>query len=144
VALYFAYGSNMLTRRLRERAPSARVVGPAVLRDHELHIHKKARDGSAKCNVVPHPGAVVHGVLFELDDDDWAALDRAESRGAGYERVAIDLDGRIADLYVAQPGYIDEALLPFSWYLDFVVAGAREHGLPEEYVARIERHRAVS
>jgi len=142
--LYFAYGSNMLTSRLRERAPSARVVGRADLLDHELRVHKRARDGSAKCNVVPCRGAVVHGVLFALDDDeDWVTLDRAEGCGAGYERATLVIAGQSAQLYIAQSEYIDESLLPFTWYLDLVVGGAREHGLPPDYIARLEGHAAT-
>lgn len=133
----------MRTSRLRERAPSARIVGPAQLLDYELRIHKRARDGSAKCNVVGSPGGVVHGVLFEIDESDWDALDRAESRGAGYERVQRIFAGRTADLYIAPAGYIDESLLPYTWYLEHVVAGAREHGLPEEYIARLAGHVAI-
>ena len=37
----------------------------------------------------------------------------------------------------ADPRYIDDRLLPYRWYLAFVVAGAREHGLPESYVRTI-------
>lgn len=49
----FAYDSNMLSARLRERAPSARALGVAVLRVHELKWHKVAKDGSGKCDLVP-------------------------------------------------------------------------------------------
>jgi hypothetical protein len=37
-------------------------------------------------------------------------------------------------LYVADADSIDDALRPYSWYKRFVVDGARQHGLPEEYV----------
>ena len=50
---YFAYGSNLLTCRLRQRTPSARVVDRAILRQHELRWHKAATDGSGKCDAVP-------------------------------------------------------------------------------------------
>jgi gamma-glutamylcyclotransferase len=44
----FAYGSNMLTRRLRERAPSARTVGTGVLHGHTLRWHKVGQDSSGQ------------------------------------------------------------------------------------------------
>ena len=145
--LYFAYGSNMCTARLRSRAPSATVVGPARLLGHVLRFHKRARDGSAKCDAAPGDGAV-HGILFALDADDWAGLDRAEGRGVGYERVAVEVetsDGSVlaAQAYRAQDDYIDAALLPYTWYRDLVAAGAREHDLPRAWIEGIERQPAV-
>ena len=39
---------------------------------------------------------------------------------------------------------IDEALKPYSWYKDHVLAGSQEHGLPPDYVAEfIEAVEAV-
>jgi hypothetical protein len=37
--------------------------------------------------------------------------------------------------YLAISDYIDDSLKPYGWYKDFVLAGAREHGLPPEYIA---------
>jgi len=145
--LYFAYGSNLLSARLRARAPSARAVGVAALPRRELRFHKRSRDGSAKCDAVPtgRAGDAVHGAVFELDESDWPALDRAEGRGAGYERSALEIEwqGAPVEAYLAQAGFIEPALLPYSWYVELVVAGARQHGLPAEYVARLERQASM-
>lgn len=147
---YFAYGSNMSTARLRKRAPSARLIGRATLRAHALRFHKRGRDGSAKCDAVAtrDDGDAVHGVLFEIDEaSDWEALDRAEG---GYRRAIVEVDAAFpfttkdtkvrATAYLALPASIDDELLPDAWYRDLVVAGAREHDLPEDYIARIEDH----
>ena len=66
--LNFAYGSNMLLARIRERVPSARPLGVAVLRGHRLFWHKAGRDGSGKCDVVESndTDAAVFGVLYEI------------------------------------------------------------------------------
>jgi len=37
----FAYGSNMNWNQMRERCPSSRFVGIAVLRDHKLAVMRK-------------------------------------------------------------------------------------------------------
>jgi hypothetical protein len=151
--LYLAYGSNMLTARLRARAPSARVVGRAILPARALRFHKRARDGSAKCDAV-FTGAeddAVHGVLFDLEDGDWLGLDRAEGRGAGYERITVEVvpaapaaaAPRAAETFLAQESHIDADLRPYTWYRDLVVAGAREHGLPREYIACVAAVSAV-
>lgn len=59
--LNFAYGSNMLTARLRERVSSARPVGTACLPGFSLRWHKVSVDRSGKCDVVEDatPGACV-------------------------------------------------------------------------------------
>jgi hypothetical protein len=41
-------------------------------------------------------------------------------------------------MYVADQTAIDDRLAPYTWYKDFVLHGAREHGLPAAYIAGIE------
>lgn len=137
--LYFAYGSNLHPGRLAARAPSAALVGTAWLADHGLRFHKRSRDGSAKCDVVPAPGETVHGALYRLAPGDWAALDAAEE---GYDRHAVAVrSGRdvvSAVTYRAAATHVVAALLPYAWYRALVAAGARHHGFPASYVASIE------
>ncbi|MFB6099011.1 MAG: gamma-glutamylcyclotransferase family protein, partial [Salinibacter sp.] len=118
--LYFAYGSNMLTERLRARVPSAEPVATAKLPGRTLRFHKRSQDGSGKCTLVESPEAseAVYGVLFEFDLDDLPALDEAEHRGRGYERCRIhpqtEMETVEAFAYLAQPAYVDDALLPYD------------------------------
>ncbi|MDQ2928209.1 MAG: gamma-glutamylcyclotransferase, partial [Pseudomonadota bacterium] len=65
----FAYGSNMCSRRLRERTPSARALGVGRLPGHKLAWHMAGGDGSAKCDIVEtgREEDVVWGVLYEID-----------------------------------------------------------------------------
>lgn len=138
--LYFAYGSNLHPERLRQRTPSARVVGPAVLPGHQLRFHKLGRDGSAKCDArrTDDPRHAVHGVVYHIEERHRAELDRAESRGVGYDARLVGLRtdrGRLhAWSYHARDAAIATGLSPFDWYLDYVVAGARHHGLPRSYI----------
>ena len=146
LARVFAYGSNLLTPRLRERTPSARTVTLARLEGHELRFHKRgSRDRSGKADAYRTGRARtwVRGVVWEISAAELPALDRAEGRGAGYERVevAVQADGGAVEafVYLAQTEAIDDRLRPFTWYRDLVVAGAREHGFPADYVEAIER-----
>jgi gamma-glutamylcyclotransferase len=50
--LYFAYGSNMLTERLKARVPSTRPISPAILSDYDLRFHKRSTDKSGKCDII--------------------------------------------------------------------------------------------
>ncbi len=51
---HFAYGSNMLTRRLTDssRAPSAVACGVATALGFVVRFHKVGADGSGKCTLV--------------------------------------------------------------------------------------------
>jgi hypothetical protein len=139
--VYFAYGSNMLTARLRERMPSCRPIGIATLPGYALRFHKRSKDKSGKCNAfATGDDSVVIGVQFSFDPADRAGLDAAEGVGSGYEHeivTVVNEQGRRRKVltYIATSDYIDDNLKPYSWYRDFVLAGAREHGLPSEHVA---------
>ena len=137
---YFAYGSNMLTRRLTaaDRAPSARPIGIGYVEGRRLTFDKASEDGSGKCDAeaTGKPSDRVYGVVFEIDVTDKAALDKVESLGEGYaeERLEVVTDaGHIhIHTYIAikkKPG-----LRPYHWYKAITVAGALEHGLPKDYV----------
>lgn len=140
--LNFAYGSNMSAARLRARVPSARVIGRGLLHGHRLVWHKISKDGSGKCDVVASdaPGAVVHGVVYRIDQVEKATLDRAEGLGRGYaeRQVTVQVgDERIvATMYYAT--HTDPSLRPYSWYHAHVLTGAYEHELPSEYIAELE------
>ncbi len=142
--LYFAYGSNMGQRRMLARIPRASFQGIATLPYHELRFHKISLiDGSGKCDAY-RTGLEedrVFGVLYRIRTDDLPALDRFEGQGLGYDReevsVLLESGEQVRALsYFATR--INPALQPMDWYHEHVLHGAREAGLPEDYLARIE------
>jgi hypothetical protein len=147
--LYFAYGSNMCTGRLRRRLPSAAAPVVARLSGYTFHFHKRSDDGSGKGNAVETGNDVdaVCGALFRIDPRQKGDLDAAEGVGHGYvEMPAVvrdDGNRHEAFMYVANENSIDNTLSPYSWYKRFVVEGARQHNLPADYIARIEAIRAI-
>jgi gamma-glutamylcyclotransferase (GGCT)/AIG2-like uncharacterized protein YtfP len=138
----FAYGSNMRTARLKARTPSATPLGIGHLKGHALKWHKAGRDGSGKCDVehTGHDGHVVWGVLYTLARAEKPALDTAEGLGLGYtEKCAGIITGdRTIEAWLYVATAIDPSLTPYDWYKAFVLAGAREHGLPQDYVAALD------
>src|SRR2546427_4136881 len=143
--LYFAYGSNMCTGRLRGRVSTANSVCIARLPNHTLRFHKRSSDGSGKADAsyTGNANDGVWGVVFEIEDRQKPRLDRAEGLSQGYDEAEImvlDVEGveHRVSAYLAQASHVDATLLPFSWYKRFVVNGARQHGLPADYVAQIE------
>lgn len=138
--LYFAYGSNMLGRRMLLRTPSARRLAVATLSDHALRWHKVSKDGSGKCDIEAAPGAVVYGVLYEIEAADKAALDAAEGLSIGYREVSLEVqtaDG-LRQALSYQATNIDRFTTPYSWYKTLVVAGAKEQQLPPAYLQALE------
>lgn len=140
--LYFAYGSNMSSPRLRARVPSAQPLGVASTRGRQLVFRKIGRDGSAKCDIAAADERThgVYGVVFRIDPAHRPALDAAEGVGQGYEPIDLDLvseSGRHISAFAYQATQVDEKLKPYAWYVQHVVRGAIEHGLPPDYIALI-------
>ncbi len=139
--LYFAYGSNLYSPRLRFRVPGCLALCVATLSEYQLRFHKIGADGTAKCDAfrTGRREDVVMGVVYEIPRLEKALLDRHEGLGRGYGDAEVELataeNGAInAFTYVALQEAIDPTLRPYGWYKDFVLSGADEHGLPEDYV----------
>ncbi|MGI9235680.1 MAG: gamma-glutamylcyclotransferase family protein [Woeseiaceae bacterium] len=134
---YVAYGSNLHPLRLRERISSARLVTTSFLHNWSLHFHKRSNDGSGKCNILSG-GSGVHVAIFEISLEDKLALDKIEGLGSGYSNILLNLP-EIGDCvsYIAEESYIDDSLVPYDWYKELVLIGARTHGFPADYLNRI-------
>ncbi len=101
---------------------------------------KRGRDGSAKANLRREAGGRVWGALYALASADWARLDPFER---GYARIRIDVFLEGAEAAIAAETYRSEDRIadprPLASYLALVVAGARERGLPREYLDALAR-----
>jgi hypothetical protein len=53
--------------------------------------------------------------------------------------TVINRDGQRFEAFTYYATSIDETLQPFSWYLNHVLIGARESGMPAGYLERIAR-----
>ena len=110
---------------------------------HTIHFHGIH---SARMDGVPGtgPGMIDPGdsFVYEFDAAEKRKLDALEGLDKGYNEhfVAVPLNGKTyqAYVYVAASTHIDGSLVPYNWYKELVLLGARYHGLPDEYVAKIE------
>lgn len=135
---YLAYGSNLHPLRLRERVPSAALLGVVNLSGQRVVFRKISPDGSSKCDLVDAGRrALAFGALYTLDASDLPALDAVEGVGSGYDRMPFSLCFRGRALrpftYRASATHIHPRLRPFAWYRDLVTEGARYLGLPDRY-----------
>jgi gamma-glutamylcyclotransferase (GGCT)/AIG2-like uncharacterized protein YtfP len=145
---YFAYGSNMSLKRIRQRAPSAIALGTFSLGKHELTFNKHGRDNSGKCDAcyTGHISNTVMGVLYQIESSEKAMLDSAEGLGCGYDEKEVTVSGGKGNLEQAFIYYatnINDSQHPFTWYKEHVLVGAREANLPKDYIAGIEAIHAV-
>ena len=139
-----AYGSNLHPFRLVQRVGSAKPIGVVPMPGKRIEFHKRSQDGSGKCHFYEPGGAhdIMYGVVYEFDSAEKGKLDALEGLGKGYNEqlVAFSLNGvtHQAYVYVAASTHIDASLVPYDWYKEMVLLGARYHGLPPEYIAQIE------
>ena len=133
----------MSTPRLTDRVPSVRAVTIAQLHKHKLKFHKKSNDGSAKCDAEYTNNAedVMYGVVFQISASEKPELDIKEGLRKGYEEKIVSViaqNGETLDAVTYYATNIDPSLNPYDWYKEHVIRGAREHGLPPEYIATID------
>lgn len=145
--LLFAYGSNMCGGKLALAAKGASFVDIAILVRHALRFHKKSDDKSGKADAyfTNDPADVVWGVIFDVPEASWSKL--VESEG-GYREIEVEVATPAAGTvpcktFVAKPERIESGRPPYHWYKRYVVEGARAHGLPPEYVARLEALQSI-
>jgi hypothetical protein len=145
----FAYGSNMCRGRLLDYKVHPEGPGrPAALRHYVLRLNKEGRRNghrSGKGNVEACAGETVWGVLYTIPDHELPLLDKGE--GKGYQRVRVRVESAAgpvdAWLHVARQPSSDPSLRPYTWYKRFIVEGARSHGLPAEYIAKLDAMEAI-
>ena len=78
----------MSSARLRSRVGEIGIVGVVRLDAYRHVFSNLGRDGTAKGNIEPWGGEVVHGALYRLTDTQLGTLDRLEGGYyvAHYER----------------------------------------------------------
>ncbi|KAK3927296.1 Gamma-glutamylcyclotransferase [Frankliniella fusca] len=155
--LYFAYGSNLLARRLHLMNPTAKRYGIGELKDYRLDFSTPAstRWGGAPATVVPDPGESVWGAVWSLDLEDRDHLDEQESVHSGLYVVfnaTVHTPGpgaggalqcrcyymRVEPPRLAPGEPRPAERQPSLVYKQVLLHGARESGLPAEYIARLE------
>ena len=140
--LYAAYGSNLHPVRLSLRLPGAIYKGTAAIPGRRLRFHKRSVDKSGKCNIATGDGTI-HVAVYKLTEAEKSRL--AEIEGTGYTIETLDVPGfGECFTYVAALSYIDERLLPYSWYRELVLVGCEALSLPAEYIARIQDIPAIN
>ena len=143
---YFAYGSNLnlddlhrYCERVGRGQASFRRLACAYLPDRELVFHYRSPTrGGGALDTRPRRGSVVEGVLFEVNEAGWEALDQKEGVASGrYRRIEVVVltkDGREspATTYEVCEAFRQGFVEPRGDYVAIVARGLDSHGLSDE------------
>jgi gamma-glutamylcyclotransferase (GGCT)/AIG2-like uncharacterized protein YtfP len=126
---YFAYGANVNKRGMARRCPAAKVIGLATLDGYQLCFRQFA-------DLLPMPGGVVRGVLWDVTAACLRALDRYE--GPEYKQVTMDVvhEGQSFSAIVYVMTEAKPIAPPNMDYYREVAAGYRDFGLDEALLRR--------
>lgn len=142
---YFAYGSNLWIDQKEQRTSAIRTgaVRPRIARlaDHRLAFNKRGNNGQLYANVMPCPGEEVIGVVYRCS---LSTLETMSEYEGGYDPATVTVileDGRSIEAitYVAQNRNILDDGQPSDEYLNRILTGANQHGLPHDYIEKIRQ-----
>ncbi|XP_030567926.1 gamma-glutamylcyclotransferase-like [Drosophila novamexicana] len=153
---YFAFGSNMLAQRIHIQNPTAEIVGPVTLENYRLDFATLPFDrwDGAVATIVPTEGSILWGTLWEIDVINLADIDNQEGVHLQLYRpitVHVKLHGNDTDteiparayvlvhqpennVHAFAPNMVPEDRQPSKTYLQVLVKGAIESGIPESYI----------
>lgn len=135
--LYFAYGSNMKHRQMKQRCPSSRFI-KRVYREGYRFVY----DGYSStwkgpvANIVKSQNSIVWGGLFEINEDNLAALDCYEGYPKSYDREIAKVKDDKGTIYDAI-NYLrkgEKVGAPHTAYQKRVIQGAKDCELPKDYI----------
>jgi gamma-glutamylcyclotransferase len=140
--LYFAYASNMHRAQMQRWCPASRFLQAAVLLGFRfVYDGLSVTWDGAVGNIVAAENEKVWGAVYEITGRDRLTLDSFEGYPRSYDRKDVDVMGRNGTAYRAMTYFRTGRSLgkPHPDYERIVIDGAKECGLPDEYVDRALR-----
>jgi gamma-glutamylcyclotransferase (GGCT)/AIG2-like uncharacterized protein YtfP len=133
---YFAYGSNMDEKQMMQRCKNAEFVDSARLLGHKFIINSRG-----VATIVSKSDSEVYGILWRITKQDEEKLDRCEGIEHNVyrkEKVSVTTyKGKHVEVMV----YIATNSTPGSPrhdYMERIVAAARLHNFPDNYIKELE------
>ncbi|KAF9014082.1 Butirosin biosynthesis, BtrG-like protein [Cyathus striatus] len=142
--IYFGYGSNIWLDQMNRRCPESKFIGIAVLQDWKWIIN-----GRGYANIIPTPGDIVYGSVYELSPSDESSLDRYEGVPKYYGKQTLSVnftsttgEEKVVDTLV----YVDEHDVvpgePKAEYIDrmnWAIVDGVKCGIPRAYIQKYIR-----
>jgi cation transport regulator ChaC len=151
---YFAYGSNLLDDEIKRTTETAEPVGVAYLPGYRVKFTKHSESrGCDAASIAKDAGSIVWGFVYRVNEDDQEALKKRELGYREDQDLIALLVPDVSEISEADPipvfTFIGEntcldACGPSREYLDLVIRGAEERGLPADYIASLATESDVS
>lgn len=122
---YFAYGMNTNLTEMSRRCPGAVCLGPAWVNDYQLVFRYYA-------DIEPAVDTYCDGVLWEITEDNLAALDALEGYPYHYTRFSVLVHTERGSDTALVYQMIDQSFeqIPSNQYFDTVSQGYQQNGVP--------------
>jgi len=138
--LYFAYGSNMDEKQMKEREVFFHSKYRAALSDYQFVFNKPSTiDQSGKANIILKNGSTVYGIAYEIDTNDLNVLKAFE---AGYiiecfNVILLDQKRKVwCKAFTYKKNRI--AMKPTAEYYNKIITALTDNDFPSEYILEIE------
>ncbi len=135
--LYFAFASNLSRSQMNRWCPASRFLGTAVLAGFRFVYDgfSVTWDGAVG-NIVKSEAESVWGALYEITERDLRTLDAFEGYPRSYDHREVEVKdregkSRRAITYLRTGRALGP---PHPDYERIVIDGAKECGLPDEYI----------
>ncbi|WP_303851314.1 gamma-glutamylcyclotransferase family protein [Seleniivibrio woodruffii] len=144
--LYFAYGADMLDKFIKTRCFAPEFVAAAKLTGFRLAFfgYSHIWDGAQE-TLVPDAKEEVWGAVYRMSSYDGQEMDAYQDvrlDGAGqyfhYPVVVTDAAGNEYYPLMYRKNILGVEMLASKPYMDIMIAGAAEKGLPENYIERLK------
>ncbi len=147
---YLAYGSNLNMEQMKNRCPTAKAVGTAVLQNHSLTF--RGSGSGYYLSIDPKIGGKVPVGVWEVTAADEAALDHYEGYPRFYSKDELTVDvtplkggtARTVKAFMYFMNEDSEIGLPSEFYLKTCLQGYKDFGFDKRTLMRtLERVRRV-
>jgi gamma-glutamylcyclotransferase (GGCT)/AIG2-like uncharacterized protein YtfP len=138
--MYFAYGSNINMKQMKQRCPSAKLYSKAILQGYQIIFPIFSKKwGGGVAGICLKKGRQVEGVVYKMSKEDLKKLDRFEGVDKGYyyrKKVKVIIEnGSILETWTYFPNIDYKSSFPPSKkYLKKIFEGAKEHGLSKKHL----------
>jgi gamma-glutamylcyclotransferase len=157
MAIVFQYGSNCSEREMnsydRLRGDARFVDIAETVEDYQLVFDVfSTKRGCAAADIRRTPGERVWGVLYDIPHHlmtrqaarhfERRSFDAIEGEGTNYRREQIQVRKPGGEIVTALTYVVinpQPNLRTSAEYVGHIVAGLRDHGVPEEYIATVKR-----
>ena len=147
---YFAYGSNLDWKRMKNRCPNTEFYCKASLPDYRIEFTRKSNKfNCGVADIIWDENNKAYGVVYRINEEDLGKLDKYE----GYIPQRDKNSYRRREIMVLKEDNNEEPITAFTYevekkefgkykpnkeYKNLIVVGAKFWNLPKEYIKFLE------